>query len=89
MRGEEFDPFPIHNPHALPSTQGTLQTGRLYPSDVCQTNSEGYTLLMLVAKHNHEALLRDLVKIEKCPLDYRQMKVCLCVYVCVCVVLFP
>ena len=38
-------------------------------------NSEGYTLLMLAAQHNHEALLRDLLKIDKCPLDYRHMMV--------------
>ena len=75
-----------HFTSPLPSTQGTLQTGQLYPSDVCLVNSEGYTLLMLAAQHNHEALLRDLLKMDRCPLDYRHMMVCVCVCcVCMCV----
>ena len=40
---------------------------------------------MQAAKNNQEALLKELVKMEMCPLDYRQMKVCRCVCVCVCV----
>ncbi len=55
--------------------QGSIEVDRLYPSDVWEVTREGYTLLMLAAMHNRVELVRDLVNMPNCPLDYRQMKV--------------
>jgi len=59
---------------ASQAADGTLNVSRLYPSDACVVTSNGCTLLMQAAKNNQEALLKELVKMEMCPLDYRQMK---------------
>ena len=48
---------------------------KLHSSDVCHVDKEGHTLLILAAKHGHDNLVQHLVRMEKCPLDYRQMKV--------------
>ena len=55
--------------------QGTLDVSKLHSSDVCHVDKEGHTLLILAAKHGHDNLVQHLVRMEKCPLDYRQMKV--------------
>ena len=62
--------------------QGHLCVEKLYPSDLCVV-SNGYTLLMLAAMNNQETVLRALLKKGECPLDFRQMQVCMCVCVCV------
>ena len=55
--------------------QGTLDVSKMYASDVCQVSVQGNNLLILAAKNGHAHLLSQLVKIENCPLDYRQMEV--------------
>lgn len=61
--------------------QGQLCVESLYPSDLCLV-SNGYTLLMLAAMNNQEVVLRALLGKGECPLDFRQMQVCVRVHAC-------
>ena len=59
-------------PHSL---QGTLDVSKLYPSDSFLVCSDGCTLVMMAAMNNRTEVLKELVKMDNCPLDFKQMKV--------------
>ena len=55
--------------------QGTLDVSKLYPSDAFLVSSNGCTLIMMAAMNNRTEVLKQLVKMENCPIDFKQMKV--------------
>jgi hypothetical protein len=48
---------------------------RLYPSDAFVVGSNGCTLIMMAAMNNRTEVLKQLVKMDNSPLDFKQMKV--------------
>ena len=48
---------------------------KLYPSDSFLVCSDGCTLVMMAAMNNRTEVLKELVKMDNCPLDFKQMKV--------------
>ena len=64
-------------PPPLPPPQGTLNVYHLNQSDLCLVNNDGMTLLMVAVLHNQVDLVRQLIAKTPCPLNYKQIKVCL------------
>ena len=56
--------------------QGCLVVDKLFPSDVCLVSGDGHTLLMKTVLGNHPTLVRALVNNSRCPINFKQMRVC-------------
>eukprot|EP00731_Ephydatia_muelleri_P012731 Em0007g41a len=49
---------------------GSLIVSKLTPSDICEINEDGHTLLMVAVLSNHQYLVRQLLLQPNCPINY-------------------